>query len=41
MDFYVLQDFLTFTKGTCYVLMFIILVAFITFLIFLKQTKKK
>ena len=41
MDFFTLQDFLTFTKGTGYILMFVVLMAFIPFWNFLTEREKK
>ncbi len=41
MDFHVLQDFLTFTKGSCYVAMLIILVTFIPYWLYLTDREKK
>ena len=41
MDFFTLQDFLTFTKGSCYVMMFVLLMIFIPFWFFLTDREKK
>lgn len=41
MDFYTLQDFLTFTKGTGYVIMFVLLMVFIPFWLVLTEREKK
>ncbi|MDJ0762112.1 MAG: hmc operon protein 4 [Myxococcota bacterium] len=41
MDFYTLQDFLTFTKGMGYGMMFIALMTFIPFWLFLTDREKR
>ena len=40
MDFYTLQEFLNFTKGSGYLMMLILLVMFIPFWIFLTEREK-
>ena len=41
MDFYTLQDFLNFTKGSAYVMMLVVAVAFIPFWLFLTDREEK
>lgn len=41
MEYHTLQDFYTFTKGSCYVVMLIILVCFIPFWLYLVDREKK
>ena len=41
MDFYTLQDFLNFTKGSAYVLMLVVVVCFIPFWLFLTDREQK
>ena len=41
MDFHTLQDFLTFTKGMSYILMFALLMIFIPFWLFLTERENK
>lgn len=41
MDFYTLQDFFTHTKGTGYVMMFVLLMVFIPFWLYLTEREKK
>lgn len=41
MEYHTLQDFLTFTEGSCYVVMLIILVCFIPFWLYLVDREEK
>lgn len=41
MDFHTLQDFLTFTEGSGYIVMLVILVCFIPFWFYLTEREKK
>ena len=41
MDFVTLQDFYTFTKGSCYVAMLVLLVCFIPFWLYLTEREDK
>ena len=41
VEYNTLQDFATFTKGICYVVMFILLVCFIPFWLYLTEREKK
>ena len=41
MDFYTLQDFMNFTKGSAYVLMLVVVVCFIPFWLFLTDREQK